>query len=426
VRFFRVLAPALAAVCCFVAQAAIAAPMLPSSDPFDKWSGPLTATPPGTVLRERTIALGYLGIAPPIAASQVLYRTTGELGQPTVTVATILRPLLALGPTRIVADQTAYDALGGECAPSYTLQGGNPGFGTAEVEENLGLTYLLQGDTLVISDYEGETLDYGAGQESGYGTLDGVRAAESALKVPQATTKVALLGYSGGAIATDYAAELQPRYAPGLDIVGAAIGGVPVDYAHTFQYINGSAGWSGVIPAILVGLARGFKVNLSPFLSPYGQQVISQVAPECINTFLGAYPGLTIQKLLKPQYQNYTKVPAFVRMLNKSIMSDTGTPRGPLYIGNGVSDGTGDGVMIAKDVQQLARTYCQRGVGVQFSLYKGLNHDGGAVPYETSALNFIAERFQGISPPDDCGSIGPGNALTPLPVPAAPRKRKHH
>jgi hypothetical protein len=167
-----------------------------------------------------------------LAAAPVLYRTTGELGQPTVTVATIIKPLLALGKTKIVSFQQAYDALGTECDTSYTLRGGNPGDATAALEDAFIDTYLAEGYTVVDSDYEGETLDYGAGQESGYGTLDAIRAAENLMTLPP-STPVGLVGYSGGAIASEYAAELAPSYAPSLDIVGAAIGGIPTDYAHT-------------------------------------------------------------------------------------------------------------------------------------------------------------------------------------------------
>ncbi|HWF54204.1 MAG TPA: lipase family protein [Solirubrobacteraceae bacterium] len=415
---------AMAAAAMAMPAGAAAAPLLPSADPFYAWSGSLAGVAPGTILRTRQVAFAEVGVSTPLSATQVLYRTTGELGQPTVTVATILRPLLPTGTTKILSYQTAYDALGSECDPSYTLQGGNPGYETADLEENLMLAYVAQGDTVVTSDYEGETLDYGAGQESGYGTLDAIRATENVLKAAAASTPVALLGYSGGAIATDYAAELAPSYAPGLDLVGEAEGGVPVEYAHNLAYISGSSSWSGVIPAILVGLTRGFHVNTAPYLSAYGQQVFDQVGPECINNFLGAYPGLTMQKLLKPQYQDYTKVPIFVKIFNRMIMSGTGTPRGPMYIGNGNADGTGDGVMIAKDVQELAHTYCQRGVSVQFNIYKGLNHDLGIAPFETGALNFIDARLNGRSVPDGCSQVTAGNALTPLAVPATPAK--HH
>ena len=49
-----------------------------------------------------------------------------------------------------------------------------------------------------------------------------------------------MLGYSGGAIATEWAAELAPTYAPdALDVnarlIGAVIGGVLVDPAHNLH-----------------------------------------------------------------------------------------------------------------------------------------------------------------------------------------------
>jgi hypothetical protein len=224
-------------------------PMLPTKDPFYAYSRSLEQIARGTILRRRTVMLAENGAATSITATQLLYRTTGELGQPTVTVATVIRPALALGPTKIVSYQTAYDGLGAECDPSYTLQGGNSSYSTAAAEEQLILGYANAGDTVVVSDYEGEQLDWGAGQESGYGTLDGIRAAEHLLNVAPATTPVAMIGYSGGSIATEFASELAPRYARGLKIVGAAESGIPVDLFHTVSYINGSPSWSGVLPA---------------------------------------------------------------------------------------------------------------------------------------------------------------------------------
>jgi hypothetical protein len=55
-------------------------------------------------------------------------------------------------------------------------------------------------------------------------------ATESYLGV-SSSTKVGMMGYSGGAIATEWASELAPSYAPTLRIIGAAAGGVPVDFA---------------------------------------------------------------------------------------------------------------------------------------------------------------------------------------------------
>ncbi|MGC8628140.1 MAG: lipase family protein, partial [Acidimicrobiales bacterium] len=331
-------------------------PLLPTADPFYTYAGPLAHIAPGTVLKARKLSVGT---SSGLDVTQVLYRTTGELGEPTVTAATIVAPEHHSRTTRILAYQEAYDGLGPQCEPSYELQ-----FGLGDLKV-IG-SYATSGLTFVIADYEGTHFEWTAGQEAGYATLDGVRAAENLMHLPQRSTPVGLVGYSGGAIATDFATELAPKYAPGLDIVGAAEGGLAVDLAHNLQYINGSRYWSAVIPMALVGLARAFHVDLSDYLSPYGKSVTAAVAGQCLGSVAGKYPGLTVQQLFLPRYKDIYTVPAFVRILNRLIMGRTGTPRAPLFIGEGNSDGTGDGVMVFKDVEALARTYCERGTSVDF------------------------------------------------------------
>ncbi|HTU76054.1 MAG TPA: lipase family protein [Trebonia sp.] len=423
-HLLAVVAAALCAMSALMAgpQAANAATVTPpSQDPFYTYTGstPLSQVAPGTVLKERGVSLSIDGLTVPVSTEQVLYRTTGELGQPTVTVTTIIKPLISLIGTKIVAYQTAYDALGSECDPSYTLQGGNSSDSTAQEEELAIAAYVLAGFTVTVPDYEGTSLDWGAGQESGYGTLDAIRATEGYLRA-SGSTEVGMVGYSGGAIATEWASELAPSYAPGLHIVGAAAGGVPVDFAHNLTYVNGDDDWSGVIPAVLVSLGRAFGVNITPYLSAYGQQLTSQVSGECIASFASSYPGLTIQQLLLPQYSNPFDVPVLVSILNHLIMGTSGgTPGEPLLLGVGDSDGTGDGIMIDGDVEALAHEYCQRGVPVTYTVYPLLPHADAAVPFEAQALTFLEGQFSGSPAPDGCASIGQGNSLAPLPQPAS-------
>jgi hypothetical protein len=399
------------------ARASAQSPVLPSQDPFYTYAGsaPLSQIAPGTVLNERSISVVIEGLTVPVSAEQLLYRTTGEEGQPTVTVTTVVKPLLAIG-TRIIAYQTAYDALGSECDPSYTLQGGNSGDTVAEVEAAAIAAYAAAGFTVTVPDYEGENLDWGAGQESGYNTLDAIRATENYLRVPS-STKVGMLGYSGGSIATEWASELAPSYASSLNIVGAASGGVPVDFAHNLTYISGDQDWAGVVPAILVSVGRAFGVNISQYLSSYGVQVTSAVSGECIASFAASYPGLTVQELLGAQYQNPFQIPVLVTIMNKLIMGTGGTPAEPVLLGVGNADGTGDGIMIAGDVEALAHEYCQRGVAVTFDQYDGLQHTPAAVPFEADALTFLEGLMAGLPAPNGCASIGTGNSLAPLPAP---------
>jgi hypothetical protein len=398
-------------------------PLPPGQDPFYRYTGsePLKDIAPGTVLATRPINLAVGTTSTPVSAEQLLYRTTGELGQPTVTVTTVIAPLGAASPPRLVGYLSFYDALGAECDPSYTLQGGDPGSANEQQtdEEQLIIgSYVAAGFVLTIPDFEGENLEWSAGQEAGYGTLDALRATESYLGMA-ADSPVGLTGYSGGSIAADWASELAPSYAPELDLVGVAEGGIPVDYAHNMTYINGSADWSGVLPAVLVGLARAFGTDLDPYLSAYGEELTAQVQSACIGSFEGAYPGLTVQQLLKPQYSNPFSIPVLVKIINTLIMGSTpGNPSGPLFMAVGDADGTGDGIMVVADTEALAHEYCGQGVGVQLNVYPGDDHEEAAVQFEPAAVIFLEARFAGVPFVSGCASIPAGDSLAPLPVPS--------
>ena len=73
------------------AWAALAAPgaraaIPPEQDPFYRYEGKtsLKHIPPGTVLKTRTVSVHIEGIELPLTAVQLLYRSTSELGKPTV------------------------------------------------------------------------------------------------------------------------------------------------------------------------------------------------------------------------------------------------------------------------------------------------------------------------------------------------------
>lgn len=381
----------------------------PTADPFYRWHGPLTQTP-GTILRTRTISFAAAGATTPVQAAQLLYVTTDELGRRTVSVATVLQPpdRAASAATGLVSYQAAYDALGAQCDPSYTLRAGTP---SAPI-----MAYLAADDTVVTADYEGEDLAEGAGQQYGYETLDAIRATEKWLELPEASTPVGMVGYSGGSIATEFASELAQSYAPHLDIVGAAEGGLPVDPLHNLAYVDHSGSpWTWVIPVNLQGAARAFHLrDLDQYLTPAGIGAIGADQTRCI----GHYSGLTTAQLLKPQYQDIKKVAVFARIFDHLIMSRTGTPRAPLFIANGLSDPIGDGVMVTKDVQELAYTYCQRGVPVELHIYNGLDHQQAGPPFLDLAQVFLTQRFAHLPVHNGCAHIGPGNSITPVPIPA--------
>jgi hypothetical protein len=395
------------------ASAGAPGPLLPTADPFYKWSGSLARDAPGTVLRTRIIAFAEGRVNTPAKTTQLLYVTTDELACKTVSVVTVFQPLDASAsvPARLFSYQTSYDALGAQCDPSYTLRAGTEGE-TGFIRDNLAAGY-----TVVMADYEGEDAAYGVDQLSGYETLDAIRAAERWLGVPEASTPVGMLGYSGGAVATEFASELAPAYAPHLDIVGVAEGGIPVDLFHDLAYIdNPDSSWTGQIPSYLDGLARGFAIrDLDKYFTPQGIAAVNADQTQCSGTFA----GLTTEQMFKPQYRPIEKDPVFVRIFDRMIMSRSGTPRGPLFIGSGFSDSVGDGVTVMKDARELAYTYCHRGVPVELRIYDGLNHSQGGTPFFEQAQAFLARRFENLPFQNGCADISSGNSIAPIPVPAS-------
>ena len=406
-------------------SSASSSPPLPPKQAFYHYTGstPLSKIAPGTVLKKRKVNVSVGSSSTPVPAEQLLYRTRTENGKPAVTVTTVIEPSGTPNAGDLVGYLSFYDALGPECDPSYTLMGGNAGTKAnqqqAEEEQSIIGLYLGQGYPVTIPDFEGEHLDWASGQEAGWTTLDAVRATESYLSMPT-TTDVGLTGYSGGSIAAEWASELAPNYAPKLNLVGVAAGGIPVDFAHNLNYINGTSdGWSGVIPAVLVSLSRAFHVkNLNHFLSAKGRKITHAVHDECIGSFAGNYPGLRIQSLLKTPYRNFLAQPVFARIVNHLIMGTaTGHPAGPLFLAVGQEKNKrGDGIMVTKDVEALAHEYCQQGVPLQFTVYSNEDHSDAGVSFVEDANSFLSNAFLGVPFSSNCSSVGKGNSLKPLPI----------
>lgn len=392
-----------------------AADPLPADDPFYSYSGSLDGLSPGAVLRTRAITFASGELKTPIPGTQALYRTTDQQGNAATAVTTVFRPIVPAAAPRIVSYHVAYDALGSQCDPSYTLRGNEPNR-LSEVEQAVIAGYLASGHVVTIPDYEGLQQEWTVGRQSGYAALDGVRASQAVLDLP-VSTPVGLIGYSGGSVPTQWGAEVAPDYAPELNIVAAAAGGLPVDMAHNLPYISGSTNWAGVIPALIAAYDRAYDLGTGSFLSPYGEGLVNTVSDLCIADFARNYPGLTDAQMVQAPYTSLLQVPSVVSAINDNIMGSSGTPDAPLFLAVGQSDATGDQVMVTEDVQGLAHDYCSRGVDVDFTKYSGDNHGAAYVPFQRDAAVFLQQHFNGLAGPSGCATIAPGNSLDPLPVP---------
>jgi secretory lipase len=404
----------------------------PARGSFGTYTGstPLAQIKPGTVLSSRILAYHVVGIAFPVQVVQLLYRSAGALGQPTANVTSVLEPPVPPASPRAVSYQSFYDSLNPADEPSVQIAGGVTLGGLVTDAESVVIApLLLQGYTVIVPDTEGQTADFASGPEYGTNTLNSIRAATSSpLTGLDASTPVGLFGYSGGAIATGWAAQMAPSYAPDVNgqLIGAAEGGVLVDPAHNLTYVDGSRIWAGIIPMSIIGIARGFHINITPYLSSYGRQLYAALQKASIINVLGAYPGLTFAQLVKPQYANPASIPILVKVENKLNTGSRGPATIPMFIGqgaNGTLEGTagnkpgigpGDGVMVAGDVRTLARHFCHSGTAVDYTQYNALSHVTTFPVWAPAALAWLNGLFAGNQAPNDCSQIPPGNSLAPV------------
>jgi Secretory lipase len=405
----------------------------PKDDPFYSYPDPLDSIAPGTVLKTRNFHYHIFGFPTLLKTTQLLYRSTSQTGNPTVNVTSIIAPPIQIDKTKVLSYQSAYDSLNRNDEPSYAISGGlRLGGVVPNVEVAVFGPFIADGYTVIVPDTEGQRADFAAGPEYGMNTLDSIRAAFNSSSIPN-DARVAMLGYSGGAIATEWAAELAPTYATDVNarMIGAAIGGVLVDPAHNLHYVEGTGFWAGVMAMALVGIARAFEIEteLATYLSPNGAKIFHEMQTASIVNVLGQYPGLKWQDLVSHEYPTPESLPLFVQCANKLIMGTAGTPTIPLFIGQGANGelegtpgdkkgiGAGDGVMIAGDVRTLARDYCAKGTKVHYEQYDALSHIWSVPIWLLNSIGWIKQRFAGLPAPDNCSSIAEGNPLTPIPTP---------
>ncbi|WP_223885229.1 lipase family protein [Nocardia colli] len=250
-------------------------PMPPGFDPAFYRPAPESYAnlEPGQLIAARQVNVANLSLIPVNVDSwQLSYRSTNTRGEPIAAVATVLKPRGYVADRPLFSYQIAEDSTGNYCMPSYQLQMGSiPATLTGSVlvaAQFLEVqAALAQGWAVVVPDHQGPDSAYAAGPLAGRITLDGIRAAErfDPMQLSGNNTRVGMMGYSGGAIATGHAAELKQSYAPELDVVGVAEGGIPADLSAALKMANGNLS-AGLIFAGAIGVSREYP-ELRNFLN---------------------------------------------------------------------------------------------------------------------------------------------------------------
>lgn len=372
--------------------AAQAAPLYPPSDPdpFYAADPDLGAHADGDVLDSRQVAApGFPGAD----AWQIRYRSTNSAGDPIAAMTTVLVPAGAAPDAPLVSYQPFVNALGLQCAPSHQLFDG----GLAEAP---ALNLLLaRGWAVAVPDHLGPTSAYGAAELGGRLVLDGVRAVQRLPEANLGASPVGLAGYSGGGMATGFAAALAPSYAPELPIVGAAAGGTPANIgALADNFADAPSDAFGLGFAAAIGIEREYPVRspLGDALNDDGRALRAQMSTQCTDDILRTGANRSLDQVT--DVPELLKEPTARAVLDEnSLQMAPEVPKAPMYFWHGASDAWVD----MGPVREAAGRYCAAGVPVQFDVLPGADH-GTAMAGAAGAFGYLGDRFAGVPAPSNC------------------------
>ncbi|MEE6138663.1 lipase family protein [Mycobacterium sp. 050128] len=345
-----------------------ARPVLPSDDPFYQPPSGFQHAEPGTVLRSREVELAFLGLIPQsVSAIQLLYRTTDMNGAPEACVTTVLIPAeRVVGPnTPLLSYQCAIDAMSARCFPSYALRRRSKALGSiAQLELFLMAAAVAEGWVVSVPDHEGLLGLWGAPYEPGYRTLDGIRAAMNSARIPTSTSApIGLWGYSGGGLASAWAAEMCADYAPELDVVGAVLGSPVGDLGHTFRRLNG--GFLAGLPAMVVAALAHIYPDLNRVIEEHtndeGRALLDRLESMTTVEAVLRMAGKNMGDYLDEPLEDILSTPE-VSYVFDNIKLGVATPAPPVLIVQAVHDYLID----VHDIDALADAYSAGGASVTY------------------------------------------------------------
>jgi hypothetical protein len=356
----------------------------PGDDPFYRQSEELDGLRPGEVLDGRPVEVRAFRRRIDADAWQVRFRSTDSRGAAASGVTTVMVPRRPFKePVRpLLSYQCAIDSLGATADPSYTLRRGNLW------ELPLMVRALRRGWAVVTTDHNGPEHACFALPLVARFVLDGIRAAIAFEPAGfDAATPIGLWGYSGGAQATVSAAEQQPTYAPELNVVGAAAGGLGVDAISSPDMFEDANLLSGVPFGAVIGISRGFPdVDLLGALTPEGRAMVAAAA------------DMTAQQLIMHfaflRCSDYLTVPSVLeipgmRAAMEACRLGQATPSTAVHLYHAVHDKYPP----IADVDGLVENYRREGVDVTYRRFRFGGHVAVSFAGVPGALRFLRGRF---------------------------------
>ncbi|MFJ3040613.1 lipase family protein [Streptomyces tendae] len=382
----------------------------------------------GTLVRHEPLplALSLPGIDGPLPgrATRLMYKSTDANGEAVAVTGAYIEPAARWrgdGPRPLVAVAPGTMGQGDQCAASMALE--HPlqlnGQTVSVGYEDLSVyRLLLRGVAVVVTDYVGlGTTDrlhtYVNRVDGAHAVLDAVRAARS-LDSASVTSesRVGLFGYSQGGGATAAAAELQPSYAPDVQLAGTYAGAPPADLTEVTRAIDGSdlagaLGWS------LNGFLQtepALRPIADRYINEAGQKALKDLSTMCVGDALFGYGGDSSTDWTKTG-QSISDViraePVLQTFLAEQRIGSL-KPAGPVR----VATGTSDDLVPHGQARRLAVDWCGKGAQVTYVpvLLPGvgsglLNHFAPLLTDQGNAISWLTDRLSGERAGSNCWSM---------------------
>lgn len=365
----------------------------PDQDPFYSAPADIGTYAPGQIVATRTIVPKAGNLADTADAWQISYRTDDSHDRAELTVTTLLVPKKAWtgGGTRpAVSVQAAEDSTGTQCAPSYGISSGSL---VAASSVLFAAPLLDKGWAVAMPDFEGPKSVFMAGPQAGHAVLDGIRAVKNFRT--GGLGPWALNGYSGGAQATGWAAELQPSYAPDVKLAGVTMGGTPADPGAVARSLDGGL-FSGFEAAATVSLDAEFpEAGIQKLLNDKGRQAMADARGKCVNDLL---TGFAFKRLADySTVPDPLSVPSVAAMLKKNTMG-AAAPAAPVFNYHANTDE----IVPVGQANTLVKVWCSKGATVQTVRDAIGEHALEALVRNNDVLTFLSDRFASKPAPNTC------------------------
>jgi acetyl esterase/lipase len=344
---------------------------------------------PGEVIQAEPMhAYVVPGVRLRARAWRILYRSTGAVGEPTAVSGTLLMPAGARArqPLPVIAYAVGTHGIGDDAAPSRLLSTGR------DWEAGLMALVLGRGHAVVITDYQGLGTEgdhaYMVGRALGCNVLDAIRAARQL--APAALSDdgpAAVMGYSEGGTAAAWAAQLQPSYAPELELAGVAAGAAAADVELAGPTLDGSF-FSFFLAYGAIGYAAAYpELELEPFL--VGDAVATVEALRRTNILQAAVRGPRFARVAELTSPNVLELPSWRARLRENRLG-TLAPAAPVLLHHARHDQ----IVAFEHSEQLLEDWRARGAEVRLHITRGgFDHISGAVAGAPVALDWLEKQL---------------------------------